>query len=1061
MKNITLFISLFFCYSFLKAQQTCATAVNLTPSSTCNYTSHTTTGTEYWLKFVASSPTVNISLITVKFGINATHIHNLALYSGNCSASVLVADDELPFVADAKELAIDLDASGLIIGQTYYLKASRLATHTSCDKSGCTNNGSADPTVFDVCVQDINVIIPKDFGLELPSVSHTYTTNRGQLADINGNQRPEIKLYTIHTNPAVYIADDKISYVFSKLDTSYTIDSLHRVDMQLIGANVGLKVFKTEQVAGIDNFYYPHVPSGVTGNKSYSRAVCNEVYPNIDMQYYSNQDGLKYYFIVKPGGDPDNIVMQFDGATSINVTSTGGLEIITPLGMLDFEPPHAYRVNPAGNVVPMPWQAKFEAIPTSANTVKFKTHPYDPIMPLFIQVDRGHSQFQQKPANGNLDWSTYFNGQGADYSFDVTNDDVGNTYMVGKTAGNNFPTLSGQFTYGGGQFDGFIARFDQLAELQWSTYYGGSADEAIYEASFNLLEQELYVVGTTNSTNIPIAPLSNPNNGSFYQNTGYGLSSGPGAPSYDAFILRIIPDPFSGFIEWATYFGGVGNETGVTIKCDPAGHIHVAGTTNTTIGGYNNCKALTVGNFPLCDPGNGVYHQNVNAGNTDIFYAIFDQNSFLLSSTFFGSNQQDKIFDIGLENPDFNNKGVYLVGSTFKTFNSNVTPCIVPTNGNFPLCNGGNTPFYAEGFSDDGSEVAFISKFNLLGELKWSSLFPYVRQFQSVEVISNPSAGDELVFAAGLTSTLTTGNTLTNQPLSGQLPIVTPAGAYQQVNNAGQNDLFLTQFNTNNQLVWSTFFGEQTDEYSDFPSWVFGVDKKMIDIAATTNGNLYVMGVTQNSSAWSFVTNPYPDFYNQAVNAGGDMATSLFLAGFNTSLSNFWSSLFGGEIPNPDCQSGFGCLDYNSEIGTGISIYNNERMYISGYTLNKSFPQLCPSTPNPWCQFPLTGSELLLSSGTISRFDLSAIISIEEVKDEENTLLIYPNPTSNQLTIVSAQNMVQLEIYNTIGQLIYSEQPKNNVKIKTLNIIGYTTGIYLVKIITKDNVTKLKKVVIE
>jgi len=318
MKNITLFISLFFCYSFLKAQQTCATAVNLTPSSTCNYTSHTTTGTEYWLKFVASSPTVNISLITVKFGINATHIHNLALYSGNCSASVLVADDELPFVADAKELAIDLDASGLIIGQTYYLKASRLATHTSCDKSGCTNNGSADPTVFDVCVQDINVIIPKDFGLEAPAISHTYTTNRGQLIDVNGNQRPEIKLYTINTNPQVYIAEDKVSFVFSKVDTiASTPDTLHRVDMALVGGNP-TKVFKTEQTTDITNYFLAHIPNGVVNNKSYSRAVCNEVYTNIDMQYYSNQDGIKYYFIVKPGGDPDDIVMKFDGANSIN-----------------------------------------------------------------------------------------------------------------------------------------------------------------------------------------------------------------------------------------------------------------------------------------------------------------------------------------------------------------------------------------------------------------------------------------------------------------------------------------------------------------------------------------------------------------------------------------------------------------------------------------------------------------------------------------------------------------------------------------------------------------------
>ena len=83
MKKFILFTLIFASFSALKAQQTCATAVNTTPAATCNYSTHTTTGTEYWLTFVATSSIVNISLVTVKFGINAPHVHNLALYSGN------------------------------------------------------------------------------------------------------------------------------------------------------------------------------------------------------------------------------------------------------------------------------------------------------------------------------------------------------------------------------------------------------------------------------------------------------------------------------------------------------------------------------------------------------------------------------------------------------------------------------------------------------------------------------------------------------------------------------------------------------------------------------------------------------------------------------------------------------------------------------------------------------------------------------------------------------------------------------------------------------------------
>jgi hypothetical protein len=257
MKKLTLFLALFISLTVLKAQQTCVTAVNIVPTATCNYSTHTTTGTDYWFKFSATSPTVNISLVTVKFDLNATHIHNLALYSGSCSNPILVADDELPFVEDAKELAIDLNASGLIVGQTYFLKATRLATNTICDKGTCTANGSTDPTVFDICVQDIDVIIPLDFGLEAPSISHSYTTNRGQLVDTDGNLRPEIKLYNDRMNPSVFIAENKISYVFAKIDTNIvTPDTLHRVDMTLVGSNSNIRPFKTEQTLGYLNFFF-------------------------------------------------------------------------------------------------------------------------------------------------------------------------------------------------------------------------------------------------------------------------------------------------------------------------------------------------------------------------------------------------------------------------------------------------------------------------------------------------------------------------------------------------------------------------------------------------------------------------------------------------------------------------------------------------------------------------------------------------------------------------------------------------------------------------------------
>ena len=157
----------------------CANAAAVVPSSNCNYSNHTTTGVEYWLTFVATNEHVNISLVTTKFGIDALHIHSLSLVEGACGAQIEMRGDELPFADDAEELAIDLNASDLIVGQTYYIIARRQATTHVCNKLSCTSNGSTNPTVFDICIEDIDVVIPVDFNNEKPSSGFAMEVNRG------------------------------------------------------------------------------------------------------------------------------------------------------------------------------------------------------------------------------------------------------------------------------------------------------------------------------------------------------------------------------------------------------------------------------------------------------------------------------------------------------------------------------------------------------------------------------------------------------------------------------------------------------------------------------------------------------------------------------------------------------------------------------------------------------------------------------------------------------------------------------------------------------------------
>jgi hypothetical protein len=417
---------------------------------------------------------LTLQLETTEFGLNQTHIHSIELFSGSCTNLNLLADDELAFVSDARVLRVDLNASNLVTGQDYFIKVNRtsLVSGRTCDKSVCTQNNSTAPTTFDICIEEINLIIPPDFSGEEPTPENAFFVNKGQLRKTDGQIADEIMLYTRNAVPNTYISEDKLAYVFSTVDTANQLDLTHRIDMSLVNA-ASRPIFKTEELDVMSNFYNGHVERGIVRNRSYSRTVSNNVYDKIDFHSYSNSTGIKHYFVINIGGDPDDIQMGFDGADSIEVTTSGGLMIYSTLGILEFNPPIAYMVNPAGNIVPMPWQAEFYTV--AANAVKLDIREYSPNMPLFVQIEQNPT-----PKIGStVEWGTFFGGGNDDYGYDITHDNDGNIFVTGVTYSNDFPQIGqGSFQQGfGGGSDAFIAKFNELYQREWVTYLGGSPDE--------------------------------------------------------------------------------------------------------------------------------------------------------------------------------------------------------------------------------------------------------------------------------------------------------------------------------------------------------------------------------------------------------------------------------------------------------------------------------------------------------------------------------------------------------------------------------------------------------
>ena len=81
------------------------------------------------------------------------------------------------------------------------------------------------------------------------------------------------------------------------------------------------------------------------------------------------------------------------------------------------------------------------------------------------------------------------------------------------------------------------------------------------------------------------------------------------------------------------------------------------------------------------------------------------------------------------------------------------------------------------------------------------------------------------------------------------------------------------------------------------------------------------------------------------------------------------------------------------------------------------------------------------------------LLSVTEISRETK---IYPNPTTGNFT-VEGLNVAQVEVYNLVGQKIYTEQGN----VVTIDASKWNKGLYLVAITNTNGVVETKKLVVK
>ena len=375
-------------------------------------------------------------------------------------------------------------------------------------------------------------------------------------------------------------------------------------------------------------------------------------------------------------GARDAFVTKFD--------PTGALVYSTFFGGANDDSARAIAVDSSGNV--------YIAGSTASDSVSFplSATPYQAALGGVGGGGVGDAFIARINAAGNnLDYSSYLGGTGDEIAYAIAADDAGVAYIAGKTDSADFPVVSAYQGTISGIVDAFVARVDTTlsgtASLVYSTYLGGTGDEAAYGIAIDALGNA-YVTGETTSIDFPLSatPLNNANAGGM-----------------DAFVTEL--NATGNGVVFSTYLGGTGTDRGHGIAVDGSG-VYVAGETSST-------------DFPVATPIHGS-----NAGLADAFVTKLDSaGAAYVYSTYLGGSGTDIAYALTVDGAG----NAYIAGQTDSTDLPTVVPLFATLAGgidafigkintagsavDFSTYLGGDGGDIAYGLAVDGQENAFVA----------------------------------------------------------------------------------------------------------------------------------------------------------------------------------------------------------------------------------------------------------------------------------------------------------------------------------------------------------------
>ena len=267
----------------------------------------------------------------------------------------------------------------------------------------------------------------------------------------------------------------------------------HAYEVLFDQSNTNPEIIPEKPQPGYNNYFTGNDPKAwATNCKIYGAATYKNVYPGVDVRYYSDNGHLKYDIIVHPKADLSKLALKYDGVDGLQIKN-GDLYIKTSVGEIKEQYPYSYQLV---NGVRSQVDCKFKI---TGNTVRYQLGNYDNTKTLIIDP--------------TLVFSSFTGSRVDNWGYAATYGSGGTMFGGGIAFGSGFPVTNGavQVTFGGGSNTGEDATGYDIAIIKlsangsqrvYATYVGGNGNEAphsmVTDAQGNLI-----VAGRTTSANFP------------------------------------------------------------------------------------------------------------------------------------------------------------------------------------------------------------------------------------------------------------------------------------------------------------------------------------------------------------------------------------------------------------------------------------------------------------------------------------------------------------------------------------------------------------------------------